>query len=100
MTREQLGVHYAGLGQKERARFLLQLSHKLTIIARETYSQGEVKDPARIVGINEFQHHVTRMAIDAIDGGAIRTDPEVAKYLFVGFTDLGAVKVLEDVVKQ
>jgi hypothetical protein len=100
MNLEQLGVRYAGLGQQERVRFLVQLLNKLTVTARETYAQGEIKDPSRVIGINEFQHRLSRIALDAIDGRTIRTDAEVAEYLFVGFTDLGVIKVLEDALSS
>ena len=99
MTREQLRVRYAELGQQERVRLLVHLLNGLTVTARETYFQGDIKDPTRLIGINEFQHRLSQMALDAIDGEDFRTDAEVAEYFFVGFTDLGVIKVLEDAIK-
>jgi|SRR5271170_201038 len=100
MTPEELGAQFARLTQQEKLRLLLDLSHNLTVAARDAYFQGEVDKPDKLVGANEFQHRLTRMALDIIDGTTFMKDDEIAEYLLVGFAELGATNFLEDSVKR
>jgi hypothetical protein len=100
VTSEQLRVWYGELEQLGKVRFLIELSHHLTLIARDAYSQSEIKKPELLIKANEFQHRLSRMAVDTIDGTIFMNDGEVAEYLLVGFGELGETKFLEESLKR
>ena len=48
----------------ENARMLAMLCHELTILARDTYGEGnEVEAPSRLRAINEIEHRMTGLLL-------------------------------------
>jgi hypothetical protein len=61
MTKLELLQIYTGLDSSAKARFLVALSHQLTIRMRENYDESIDSDKQikRLMGANELQHHLS-----------------------------------------
>jgi hypothetical protein len=97
MTQDQLLAFYAKLDESERALFLIELAHNLTVVARGSYFQGAVTDPEKLIKANEFQHRLTRIAADALQGKSPHTPEQTIERIVMGFTELDAAHFVERV---
>ena len=99
MNQNEVRSAYSRFTEEERIRFLLELSHRLTVIARDAYFQGVIEKPDKLIKANEFQHRLARLALDIMDKQAVHTDDEIAEYLRAGFADVEGTEMLEEVIK-
>ncbi len=99
MDQSDVLAKYRELGEQEKVRFLLMVCHWLTVGARDAYSEGTVENPAKLVQANEVQHRLTGIALEVVGQRCVRTDTEIAAFLFTGFAEVGALDLLEEVIK-
>ena len=96
MTTKQLSDLYNGLDDRQKVIMLLRFAHRVTIVARDAYSGGVVRDAQKMMRINEFQHRLIQHALGIIEGSWLRTGSELAEYLIAGFDEIGAASILDD----
>ena len=100
MTKDQLLAFYTKLDEPARALFLIELAHNLTVVARGAYFQGSVTDPAKVIKANEFQHRLTRISADVLQGKTHRSPEQVTERITMGFIELDAAHFVERVVDR
>ncbi len=100
MSQNEALSAYSRFTEEERIRFLLELSHGLTVIARDAYFQGVIEKPDKLIKSNEFQHRLARLALDIMDKQVVHTDDEIAEYLRAGFAEVEGTEMLEEVIKR
>lgn len=100
MDQAELLAAYRSESNEAKVRLLLELSHKITIVARDACEEGEILKPGKLIKINEFQHRLLRIILDLVGGQGVRTDDEVAEYLYVGCTECGATQMLTEVFRH
>jgi hypothetical protein len=77
-TRKQIAARYAALGREHQAIFLARLGDRLSLMARETYAQGDgASDGTRLRAFNEAQNRILGQLVRLPTSGPARYPDDV-----------------------
>ena len=100
MDAQELLAWYVRSENGDRLRFLLTLSHQMTIFARGAYADERVENEAKLIGVNELQHRLVSFCLDLIDDSRVHSGQWIVEYLVTATQELGAAWAMQEAREQ